>query len=440
MGEYVVSILCLSSALIILLFIGITKRNFFSPLVVFFFSQFLMLGIAYLKLDPAMSDFKLKTWLVLIAGNTSFAFGVLCFRFAYSRYRPLNPPLLPLKIPQTMHQYRWGVHFTFGVLIFIAFLWGVFEVFRFAGFQIPILSDKLLIIVGRGLDIGNAMFGLMSGSILVALFGVASFKSVNHNRTIRYLSRFFAFSTIALHFMTHPSRNTLFMSAAFLILFWNFLKQRVSAYLLLLGVILGFAAFIGVSQIRSQYEGVAGNQISKLAKVPYWYVANNFWNLDHALNPPTDYEIHPHTWGMDFFVTPFGLTPVYGRIQNSYNIDGIFNEKIEKKSGLNSVHFLWQVYKDFHMPGVVFYPFIVGFVLSLLQMKLYTRFSPPLLIIYSFGIFMTGMSFFTESYRYTLYWLWIALVGLLFLLARPRKKSPNGGAMHYEMTPDGAGS
>lgn len=424
----------------ILIFIALTRRNFFSPMVVFFFSQFLMLGISYFKLDPAMTDFKLKTWLVLLAGNISFALGVMSMRFVYSRYRHSSPPLLPLQIPERMKQYRWGIHFAFGLLIFVAFLWGVFEVFRFAGFQIPILSDKLLIIVGRSLDIGNAMFGLMSGSILVALFGVASFKSVNPNKTIRYLSRFFTFATIALHFMTHPSRNTLFMSTAFVILFWNFLKQRVSAYLLLIGVILGFAAFIGVSQIRSQYDGVAGNEVAKLAKVPYWYVANNFWNLDHALNPPTDYEIHPHTWGMDFFVTPFGLTPVYGRIQNSYNIDGIFNDKIEKKSGLNSVHFLWQVYKDFHMPGVVFYPFVVGLILSLLQMKLYSRFSPPLLILYSFGIFMTGMSFFTESYRYTLYWLWIALVVLLFFLARPRQKAESSAVQQHELNLDGAGS
>ena len=82
------------------------KRDFFSPISVYCFTQFLTLGIAFLRLDPAMTDFHAKTWMIWILGLVSFCAG--CFLVTqYARSKRINcDPVAPTP-PQ---DYNWNIH------------------------------------------------------------------------------------------------------------------------------------------------------------------------------------------------------------------------------------------------------------------------------------------------------------------------------------------
>ena len=120
--ENPVSALLFSVAFICLLQSWLLKKDFFSPVNVYCFSQSITLAVAYLKLDYAMSDFKLKTWLFWIGAMVCFCGGGLLVRLV-AKMR--NVPVTCSE-PVRQFGYNWKLHvlMTFG--IFLIFLIGVY--------------------------------------------------------------------------------------------------------------------------------------------------------------------------------------------------------------------------------------------------------------------------------------------------------------------------
>ena len=67
-----------SLAAIVLLVLSTRRSDYFRPAVLYFLVQMVMLGVAYLKLVPAMTDFRYTTWLVW--GGGMAAFNYICCR------------------------------------------------------------------------------------------------------------------------------------------------------------------------------------------------------------------------------------------------------------------------------------------------------------------------------------------------------------------------
>lgn len=383
------------------------KRDFFSPISIYCFTQFLTLGIAFLRLDPSMTDFHAKTWMIWILGLLSFCSG--CFLvMLHARSKRISCDVVD---PTPPKDYNWNIHLAFSFLAFGLFLVGVYAVIQKVGTLI-IFTEHPADWMSKDVNYGFSVLFLSSGPLVVLLFGLATFKKFNDNVLVRRISKVMVFGTIALNLMTYPNRTALFCNVGFLIIMSNFLYKRISPFLITLTLALAIGGFVGISSVRAQYGNgdIKGKAMDVVMKLPYMYVANNYWNLDYAVNPPTDREIHPHTYGIDFFAGLFEFARFTGSFRTSFRWDDAFNDRIQKVRGFNTVNYLWEVYKDLYLLGCFLFPFFCGIGLTVLHLKLCRPFSPRQVGLYTLLIYFVGWSFFTSGFKQGLYCTWFAFL------------------------------
>ena len=136
---------------------------------------------------------------------------------------------------------------------------------------------------------------------------VASFKSINPYKWIRILSFIMAVGVITLSVCVYPGRNSLFLCLGSSFILFNYLKKKIPVKAVVTVLLLAVSSFVVVGMMRSQYadDSLEGMGLEYMMKLPYDYVANNYWNLDYAINPPSDREIHPYTYGLPPSLAPF---------------------------------------------------------------------------------------------------------------------------------------
>jgi oligosaccharide repeat unit polymerase len=419
-----VSILALSIALTCILQAAWFKRDFFSPLNIFVFTQSTTFGVAYLKFAPQMTDFKAHTWWVYLSASVSFIMGcLLVYLISYNMPWFKNFKLSPwFKEHQEYDPavYNWHLHFIFSLVAWVIYMSGILAAYLKAGTLI-LFSGKIGSYMGQDWNIGYFTFPMHSVGLCVLLFGVASFKSLNPYVSIRIWSRLFVVLSIAAIVIMYPNRTNIMIATGFLIILFNYSTRRIPVRLIAFLFASAIALFILIGELKDQYASSGGVEKMKVEvlNLPYMYIANNYWNLDYALNPPSDREIHPFTWGVDALdgALEFGLTPQF---QSAYHWDNLFNGRIQKKTGLNTISYVWQAYKDWSYFGVVFFPFLVGMALTWLYLKLRRSPSIPKLLFHTFLIYLLGWWWFIEGYKQGLFWLWAYFLILTTLFCSKR--------------------
>jgi len=402
---FFIAFLCLFEA-------SLLKKDFFSPARVYIFTQTITLGVAYLKLSPLMTDFKILTWVVFLGGMLSFVVGCYTMKLAFGV--DTKPSVSNNKFVY-FENYRWNLHIFFAFILFLLYFLPAKKLFDYAG-GFPLFSSNLSEIMSQKLSsiIGILSYSLALSPLTITLFGAASFSSINSNRYLRYFSRFMTVLQFIAILLFHPARNTLFISIASLIIMWNYLKKNISAKTLLLGIVILIGAFVAVAQVRDQYgsNSIENLAIEQVIKLPYIYIANNFWNLDYALNPQFPSAGHPPTYGLDHFFTSMPFIGI--SLRKAFGWDTIFNESISKQHGYNTVNYLWEIYKDFGGIGVAFIPFFWGILIKWLYMRLKINLQMRFLLIYSSAITMVGLWWFSIWYKVSLiYVFWIlAILGI----------------------------
>jgi oligosaccharide repeat unit polymerase len=170
--------------------------------------------------------------------------------------------------------------------------------------------------------------------------------------------------------------------------------------------------FVFVAQLRSQYgtNSIKGMTSRQIVLMPYKYIANNYWNLDYAINPPTDRTIHPFTMGIDALYGMFEYTRLPMAIRDMMGWDNIFNESVQKVPGLNTTGYLWEAYKDWGVIGTVWFPFVVSFFMCFLYERMHRYATPRNIIFYSMFLYYIGWWWFVAGYKFGLFWLWVYFI------------------------------
>lgn len=398
------------------------KKDFFSPPTVYCFSQCLTLAIAYLKIDPLMTDLKPLTWMIWILGLVSFCTGCFLARLnAKTRHLPVmvveaTPP----------RNYSWRLHLLLSFIPFVLFLVGVAKIVMVAGNLIIFTNDP-----GHWMskDVSYGYFPILfsSGPLCVLLFGVASFRKFNDVRWVRRVSQVMVLVTIVVNLLAYPNRTALFFNLGFLLIIVNYLYKKISPLVILLVMMVAVVTFVAISNLRNQYgSDVKGKALEVVVVLPYKYVANNYWNLDYAVNPPPDQIVHPHTYGLDLFSGVFEFLKFPSSFRNTFGWDDAFNESIQKEYGFNTVNYLWDVYKDLYFPGVLLFPLLCGIALSVLHLKLCRPFTPRQLLFYTYFIYFVGWWFFTSGYKQGVYCLWGFVLYLIPTICSRRSENAPG--------------
>lgn len=395
------------------------RKDFFNPLNVYVFTQCFTLGIAYLKLDPAMTDFKVSTWMVWLGALFAFILGTTTYYLLDTKEKLQQ---VDTSLGKT---YNWELHFLISNILLCMYLIGVGLMIRKVGTLI-ILTNDISKWVSTEVSYGiYTSVAVASSPLVVMFFMVSAFKSVNpEHPKMRIYSIIISFVIIVLTVCVYPSRASLFLALGFVLILFNILKKRIPIRLIVGSILVAVALFVMVALFRAQYgtntlEGMAAR---KAMHVPYVYAANNYWNLDYMLNSPSDMERHPFTYGVDALNGMFEYTRLPGAIRNSMGWDGMFNESVHKVSGYNTTGYLWEVYKDWGIAGVIIFPFMVSFFMSFLYEKMKRARSPTLWMLFTMFLFYIGWWFFLAGYKFGMFWLWVYIILVATRMCMRRRK------------------
>ena len=261
-------------------------------------------------------------------GSAPFTIAVM--RSAFSpRHLPasIGPPLQ--KTLSVHGEYNWVCHFFLSFSAFAYFFVGVLGVISVTGTLVLLTDNPSIWLTGKDNTVLKYADFFTTGAMVVGLFAVASFKSMNPVRWVRYASRFMVAFTIVLSFMTYPSRGINMLCIGMFMILFNYLRGRFSWRSLAVVTVLVCVFFVAVASLKGQYgnSDITDSKIAKeVALLPYKYVANNYWNLDYAFNRMSDIPEHEWTYGIDAFFGITHLMHIGDGIQQSFGWDSPYNE------------------------------------------------------------------------------------------------------------------
>jgi len=406
------------------LFQLLLRRDLFSPDFVYFFVFLLTLGISYLKLNPAMTDLKTLTWIVLIGSFLAFLSGTISAKlyFLSKGFTPRSLVDRSQSLVELYLQYNWKrqlwliVFFSIPIALSWIILYSKLGTFTVA------FSDVHKLMSARGIDIGMIGFFLGLYTIIPLLLLPLTFKSFNTNWT-RWLARFVSLIVIVIGFSMYPARNPLMIFLVFVAAFYNFAVKPFRVKAAIIGLIVVLFVFVIGMLAKRQVETLENN-VDTVWQYPYSYIANNYWNLDYAVNEPTDLEIHPQTWGHVFWggILLLNFWPDWQNIGKAFQWDDQFNGRIEKVHGLNTAGYWWNIYKDFGLLGVFLFPFFGGALIGWLFYRF--RYNPtiPMLMTLSFLMHLIVFLFFVDFWSLVTTTLSFIAVLLSVLLCTPTNR------------------
>lgn len=227
-------------------------------------------------------------------------------------------------------------------------------------------------------------------------------------------------------YFTIVTRYDLFRFLIFTVVLYHYGKGRLRPAHALAGLVLAAALFFIGFLVRVNTNSFeAFNELMQI-KMPknltwagnfYAYLANDFWNFDFAIRKYVDGDYHyPFQWGLGLFRPLLWNLRLEGALLNAYHFDSLFNESATRLKGLNTVIYVWHLYKDFGIAGALLLPLLGG----LFAWKFYfnTLLRPTVLRIGIWGV-LAGM--IALSYHTPLWELWFLYLNLLILFIAFRK-------------------
>lgn len=296
---------------------GLLGRNLLTPFTILFSTQVTSLAVAYLKLHDSMTDFRPLTWVVLISSLAAFGIGSYLAIMSQRSLsgQSITSSILPGKIQWSAGSYNWNTHILLATMAFGIFAVGLLFEVKAIGTLI-LLSDKPAYYIGDGFPVhGIPSYFLGSSPLPTMLFMLASFKRLNANSKMRLFCKAMATASYFLGFLAMPTRTYMLIPIVFLALVFNMVVFRIRLKHVFIGLFVFLALFLFIGQQKQQIALEPNIDNFKLSmQLPYIYVANNWWNLDYALNPPSDLDRYQPMYGLNSISGFLRPMPILGRI------------------------------------------------------------------------------------------------------------------------------
>ena len=407
---------------------AVFRRDFFGPVSVYLFAQCTTLGIAWLRLSPLMSDWPATTWAIFVGSAVAFAAGCACARFSWSARHPSEP--IPIDAPskalleRTNAGYDWTLHLVLTIAAFLFFCVGVYAEYRAIGTLIALSPDiSYLMSIQGSPRIWILGYPRSSGPMVCMLCAIGCFRTLNPNRGLRNAFRVLFLISLILGTLAMPNRLSIFAVLFTTVYLFNFVVRRIRPAFIVAGVAVVFGLFVAMANLKGQTIAMRVLNDKATWQVPYDYVANNWWNLDYAVNRRNDEAVQPRLFGLDVLHGPLELFPGYDRIYKTYGWDGVFNEHSTKVPNLNTLPYQWGLYKDFGIAGCVAGPFLFGLFFGTLFALVRTRGSVLQLMLYAHLLFYVTFWFYDEFWSSALNTLWVAVTFLVTYVCSRRLRA-----------------
>ena len=398
---------------LLLAFVGVVlytafreKKDFFHPSRIYLLLYSILFAIYFLRLSRFQEPWSVTTMMLFWGAAISFLGGGALVSFYVNHLSPVasgdfSIAAVARKVDQKEKTVQWG-HFlwvTFG--LFALFAGSYFHSY-FKYNMIPMFSSDPN--TNRFLFLsGNFFIDIAGGSgplVMMLCSEVILVKEAS--RRHRILAGIMLFISFAMYF-TLVTRMPLMRTGIYVAVLYHYLRKPIPFKLLLGATALAVLFFVFGAVIRINYGGfteLAQNLRIHMPKKyilltnPYAYAVNNIWNLDFAFKKFIDGNFaYNFSFGFDTFRPVFYFLHVDAVLQAAYNFDSVYNDSIVKVSGLNTVLYMWHLYKDFGTVGLFAVSLLAGIGLHLFYYNTLLSPSPFRVAIYGLFISMIAFSF-----------------------------------------------
>jgi oligosaccharide repeat unit polymerase len=399
---------------VVLLATRVAGGSIFAPWSLYTIGQVFTLAIAYLKLDPNMTDFTLATWLVW--GGSALAFYLGC----------IAGNLFPQSRSVTRDSVVMHRTFTYWML-------GVLAVYGF-GVVMGLAKVGAWPMMTRHPEENRLVFqaGIWTGQLqhlCWVLLVAAPLWAIRGKGLVRLLA-LILFAIAFSYGVLAGFRLVLMFGVVSLLLAWDLQVRRIAVLKVAVVVVVFIAATSILMIQRMTGSLVADDQMVKVGteiatKGAYSYLANNFWNLDFAVSRQLGPRPHPLTLGGLTFLTPMVYLGMAGKFAAAYGWDSWMNEGSLKTTALNTISYQWLLIKEGGWPAVVLFPFGWGVVSSHLYAQIVKQKSDWAHLLYTPVAFSLAFCFFLFMYQTPMYWQIAASFAVLRLLTRSVDAGPS---------------
>lgn len=380
----------------------LSRESLFTPLRMYLLTQAGTLGIAYLRMNPAMTPLRAVTWAVLIGSAISFSIGCLAANYG-------SPPV---QRPFDRDKLRPAMPFGF-----LASLFGLLILASLASLSVygkwPVFSGDPE--TDRGLFVFHSTWGMWSfghETILLTLSVFLIFFS--KPLWMRISSSVILAISFAIQILI-GIRNPLLFAVFVALCMWdlgvNRLKTRVialagSGFLMVFVVVAFLRAKVIASLFRTTEEGTP---FQRMFLPIYTYISNNYWNLDNSLEKWDKLAAPSFQYGLGMIQ---GILLPIVRIPTAEE-NGWLSLTREKTLGLNTLTYHWVIWQNGGMLLTILFPLFWGWAMTRLYRTCQASSNLLVLYLYAYLLFPIAFGFFSFYFvigSYSLPALWILML------------------------------
>lgn len=262
-------------------------------------------------------------------------------------------------------------------------------------------------------------YGLYFGPISLMLS--AELIMFGSHKGWRLKGHYLAFGIVLLLYLTIITRFDIFRFLIFLVILYHYGRNNLKLWHLVTVLLAILIVFFSASLIRLNGDAIGALNESIKVKLPrniawasgfYAYLANDFWNMNYAFERFTDgNHIYPHSLGLGMMraLTFFTLRIEPGLIE-TFGYDTVMNTMAERVQGLNTVVYVWHIWKDFGPVGVFIVPLVGGILLG--KFYLNSLLKPTLFRISMWGCLIAIVIL---SFHFPIWELWFFYINILMI-------------------------
>lgn len=381
-------------------------RDLFSPIGVFAAAWFVPMGIGQLELSRLQAPFDAFTWVILLGSGLAFIAGSVVVA-AIRRGRP-EGVFSRAAIAATIDRRRFLALLL--LLLLLALLAFGYEASRAGG--VPILARSR--VVAYTFFALPYVHYLTVSTITVGMLSVAHLRLYGRSGAAVAVAALVVSVGVLLALLARL--QVLFILAAAVVVVNYLGRRRVSMPALAgLGVLM-LVATDAIAGLRDSHSLASGSYAVQLGELrmphgteflawPYLYLSLDFEQLR--------FLVHQHlapTWGARTFepLLSFTLTRRLLPIPHTEDLLGWFN----------TMTYLWPIYSDFGLAGVIAVPFGLGAGTTYIYHRL--RESPSLerVLAHALVLSCVGSVFFYNFFSFPLTWVLAAEIWLIVRLSR----------------------
>ena len=406
--------------LIAIVYFGLAWKINRSPLsgkAVFVAIWIFSFGLALLRLHPLQEPWCQTTWLCIIGSLGGFLIGydfvshIIVRRQKHKSYVQLEA------IKQAVFPGAAEVVVVlFGIAILIAFVADVLH----SGY-IPILSSDMSAYMEFGmqyvhyLTVCSGIYPALVTSIMLLHGGVRLKKSMLTLALITGLIPALIVSRqLVMMELFLLAVSVLVATGAESRIRWWMLAAAVGAAILFWGVLSLFrnqspAYLAEVFELRGSYNGFEASMWQL-----YLYIGFNFDNFDYMIQ-----NISISSGGAATLFPIAVLCGLGGPVKDVLaSVDMPY-----KLATYNTFSIMKDPYIDWGLPGVIMYLVVIGVVSALIEWRLSSHRSAPIIVIKALFLYALAISFFTSQFSQPIFWVYCIILGIIsfFDLSEPVK-------------------